>query len=338
MSHPALLYDVLNENRVQCNLCVHRCQIGNHKRGICQVRENRDGELFTLVYGNLIARHVDPIEKKPLYHFLPGSKSYSIATPGCNFHCEWCQNWQISQMPRLMQLPQSKRVVPERIVKAAIASDCQSIAYTYTEPTIFFEYSYDVAQLAQEANIKNVYVTNGYMTAEMLEMMGAYLDAANVDIKSFSDNTYRKLTGGHLDPVLESCVKMNSLGIWVEITTLIVPGVNDDLKELKAIAEFIYQSLGPETPWHISRFHPQFRMTDRSPTKETILLSTREVGHSVGLKYIYLGNIAAINHTFCSQCELMLIQRSGYSTKILGVDSEGECLNCGAKLDGKLFH
>jgi len=337
MSHQALLYDVLDEKRVQCNLCSHRCLIRNHSRGICQVRENRDGELCTLVYGNLISRHVDPIEKKPLYHFLPGSKSYSIATPGCNFHCEWCQNWQISQMPRIMQMPHRKRVPPERIVEAALAAGCQSIAYTYTEPTVFFEYSYDVARLAHDAGLKNIYVTNGYMTPEMLEMMGSYLDAANVDIKAFSDETYRKLIGGHLTPVLESCQKMKSLGIWVEITTLIVPGINDELEELKAIAEFIYESLGSDTPWHISRFYPQYRMLDRNPTNESNLLETREMGQSLGIKYIYLGNMAGINDTTCKDCGEVLISRAGYSTKVVGINHEGLCHKCGAEFDGVLM-
>jgi len=334
--HPALLYDVLEGNQVQCNLCAHRCIIDDQKRGICRVRENRDGNFFTLVYGNLISRNIDPIEKKPLYHFLPGTKSYSIATPGCNFHCEWCQNWQISQMPRLMQIPRSKRVKPEEIVESALTSGCQSIAYTYTEPTIFFEYSYDVAQLVQEVGLKNVYVTNGFMTTEMLDLFHPYLDAANVDIKAFQDETYRKFMGGHLKPVLDSCCKMKSLGIWLEITTLIVPGVNDDPEELEAIATFIHDSLGDETPWHISRFYPQFKMMNQAPTEESILRETKAMGNSLGLKYIYIGNVFGSNDTYCKGCEEILISRSGYSTKIIGIDDQGKCLNCGMKFDGEL--
>jgi len=336
MLHRALLYDVLKKNQVQCNLCAHRCIISDQNRGICRVRENLDGELFTHVYGNLISRNIDPIEKKPLYHFLPGTKSYSIATPGCNFHCEWCQNWQISQMPRLMQLPQSKKVKPDVIVDDALRSGCQSIAYTYTEPTIFFEYSYDVAQLAKEAGLKNVYVTNGFMTQEMLELFHPYLDAANVDIKAFRDETYRKFTGGRLAPVLDSCRMMKSLGIWVEITTLIIPGVNDDSEELKEIAIFICESLGAETPWHISRFYPQFKMMNQAPTEESILRDTKAMGNSLGLKYIYIGNVFGSNDTYCNGCGEMLISRSGYSTKIVGLDDQGKCLNCGTKLDGEL--
>ena len=337
MLHHALLYDVLKDNRVQCNLCAHRCIIKDQKQGICHVRENRDGKLYTLVYGNLISRNIDPIEKKPLYHFLPGTKAYSIATPGCNFHCEWCQNWQISQMPRLMQMPKSKRVLPEEIVESALISGCRSIAYTYTEPTIFFEYSYDVAQLANEAGLKNVYVTNGFMTPEMLEMFHPYLDAANVDIKAFHDETYRKLMGGRLAPVLDSCRKMKSLGIWLEITTLIVPGVNDDPEELKAIATFIYEDLGAEVPWHLSRFYPQYKMIKQAPTEESILHETKAMGKSIGLKYIYIGNVSGSNNTYCSDCGELLIARSGYFTRIVGLDDQGKCLNCGHKLDGFLI-
>ena len=337
MLHHALLYDVLKDNQVQCNLCAHRCIIKDQKQGICHVRENRDGKLYTLVYGNLISRNVDPIEKKPLYHFLPGTKAYSIATPGCNFHCEWCQNWQISQMPRLMQMPKSKRVLPEEIVESALISGCRSIAYTYTEPTIFFEYSYDVAQLANEAGLKNVYVTNGFMTPEMLEMFHPYLDAANVDIKAFHDETYRKLMGGRLAPVLDSCRKMKSLGIWLEITTLIVPGVNDDPEELKAIATFIYEDLGAEVPWHLSRFYPQYKMIKQAPTEESILHETKAMGKSIGLKYIYIGNVSGSNNTYCSDCGELLIARSGYFTRIVGLDDQGKCLNCGHKLDGFLI-
>ncbi len=334
MLHDALLYDELENKVVQCNLCSHRCRIKDGARGICRVRENRNGKLFTLVYGNLIAEHVDPIEKKPLYHFLPGTKSYSIATPGCNFRCEWCQNWQISQMPRIMEMPQSKRIKPEDIVKAAQMSSCESIAYTYTEPTIFFEYSLDTAKLAKETGLKNVYVTNGFMTTEMLEMIEPYLDGANVDIKAFRDETYHRLMGGRLEPVLESCRKIKSLGIWLEITTLIVPGVNDDPEELKALAQFIHDDLGPETPWHLSRFYPQYKMMDRGPTEESILKETKAMGEMLGLHYIYLGNVLAGNTTICKECGQILIRRDGYATRLSGLDGEGRCLNCGTALDG----
>lgn len=337
MLHDALLYDQLEDSKVECKLCAHRCLIKEGSRGICRVRENRDGKLYTLVYGNLISKNVDPIEKKPLYHFMPGSKAFSVATPGCNFRCGWCQNWQISQMPREMRMPQGQRVMPEEIVEQALKSDSRSIAYTYSEPTIFFEYNFDIAKLASEAGLKNIYVTNGFMTPEMLEMIEPYLDAANVDIKAFRDEPYRQLMGGRLEPVLESCRIMKSLGIWLEITTLIVPDVNDDPDELEALAKFIYNDLGPETPWHLSRFYPQYKMTDREPTKELILMETKKMGESIGLNYIYVGNVIGRNSTYCKECDKELILRNGYITRVIGLDSEGRCENCQTPLDGVGF-
>ena len=332
--HDALLYDKLDEDAVRCNLCAHRCVIKEDGRGICRVRENHDGRLYTRDYGNLIAQNVDPIEKKPLYHFYPGSMAYSIAMPGCNFRCEWCQNWQISQMPRLMNLPDRKRLQPEAIVESAIATGSASIAYTYTEPTIFFEYSLDVSKLAHAAGLKNVYVTNGFMTPEMIELYHPWLDAANVDIKAFKDETYRTLMGGHLEPVLESCRRLKAAGVWLEVTTLIVPGVNDDPAELRALAEFIHDDLGPETPWHLSRFYPQYKMTSQAPTEAEILLNTKAMGEEVGLDYIYLGNVSGSTPTQCKECGQELISRSGYQTRVVGLDAEGRCTQCGTALDG----
>jgi len=334
MLHSALLYDELDDNLVNCFLCAHRCHIREGSRGICRVRENRDGKLYTLVYGNLISRNVDPIEKKPLYHFLPGTKAYSIATPGCNFRCSWCQNWQISQMPRIMEMPQTKRFMPEGVIESAKKSGSTSIAYTYSEPTIFFEYAYDIGKMAHELGMKNVFVTNGFMTNEMLEMIHPYLDAANVDIKAFKDETYRTLMGGRLEPVLESCRKMKELGIWLEVTTLIVPGVNDDKKELEDLAKFIFKDLGPETPWHLSRFYPQYKMTDRGPTDKSLLYKTKEDGEKIGLKYIYVGNVYNDNNTKCGNCGQTLIYRNGYQTKVSGLDERGHCSKCGAVLPG----
>jgi pyruvate formate lyase activating enzyme len=298
------------------------------------VRENRGGKLYTLAYGNLISKGVDPVEKKPLYHFYPDTKAFSIATPGCNFRCDWCQNWQISQMPRLMEMPRGKRVMPEDVVEQALRTGCQSIAYTYTEPTIFFEYSYDVAKLAKESSLKNIYVTNGFMTPEMLNMIAPYLDAANVDIKAFRDESYRKLMGGRLQPVLDSCQLMKELGIWLEVTTLVVPGINDDPDELRALAKFIYESLGPETPWHLSRFYPQYRMADMRPTDESTLQKTKKMGESIGLNYVYVGNVLNGNTTRCKNCGEILIRRNGYSIHIVGLDGEGCCKTCHTLLDG----
>jgi len=334
MLHEALLYDELPDQQVQCNLCAHRCKIKDGSRGICRVRENRDGKLFTLVYGNLISKNIDPIEKKPLYHFYPGSQAYSIATPGCNFRCEWCQNWQISQMPKVMNMPHGQRMLPDEIVNEASRNHCRSIAYTYTEPTIFFEYSLDTAKLAREADIKNIYVTNGFMTPESLEIISPYLDAANVDIKAFRDEPYRRLMGGRLEPVLESCRSMKSLGIWLEITTLIVPSVNDDPDELKELAKFILEDLGPDTPWHLSRFFPHYKMRDRDPTHEDLLYDTKKMAERIGLNYIYIGNVFGNNDTNCKNCGNKLISRSGYSTRLIGLDASGQCKKCGVMLDG----
>lgn len=334
MLHDALLYDQLEDEQVECKLCAHRCVIREDGRGICRVRENREGKLYTLVYGNLISKNVDPIEKKPLYHFMPGSKAFSIATPGCNFRCGWCQNWQISQMPREMRMPHGQRVMPEQIVDQAKKTGSQSIAYTYSEPTIFFEYNFDIAKLASQAGLKNLYVTNGFMTPEMLEMIEPYLDAANVDVKAFRDEPYRRLMGGRLEPVLESCRMMKSMDIWLEITTLIVPGVNDDPDELEELATFIHDDLGPDTPWHLSRFYPQYKMTDREPTQESILTETKKMGESIGLNYIYVGNVRGRNSTYCKKCGSELISRSGYVTRVTGLDSEGQCENCQTSLDG----
>jgi pyruvate formate lyase activating enzyme len=338
MLHNALLYDELDDGYVQCKLCAHRCLIKPGQRGICRVRENREGKLYTLVYGNLISRNIDPIEKKPLYHFYPGSTSFSIATPGCNFRCEWCQNWQISQMPRLMNLQRGQRLMPDAIVNLALEEGCQSISYTYTEPTIFFEYSFDTAKLAQEKGLKNVYVTNGFMTSEMLEVLYPHLDAANVDIKAFRDESYRKWMGGRLEPVLDSCRKMKSLGIWLEITTLIVPDMNDDPEELRALANFIYQELGSETPWHLSRFYPQYQRMESVPTDETILFETKRMAEDLGLSYVYIGNVFGIDSTKCTACGNVLINRRGYSVKVTGFNEKGACNKCGTLFDGVLSH
>ena len=232
---------------------------------ICGVRENREGVLYSLVYGRVIAENVDPIEKKPLFHLLPGSRSFSIATAGCNFRCTFCQNHEISQMPREENRIVGRERTPAEIVEQALRSGCNSISYTYTEPTVYFEFAWDTAGIAREKGLKNVFVTNGYMTEETLELLAPRLDAANVDLKSFRDDFYKKQCGARLQPVLDSLRRMKELGIWVEVTTLLIPGLNDGEEELRDLAGFIF-SLGAETPWHISRFHPRYRMTDTPPT------------------------------------------------------------------------
>jgi pyruvate formate lyase activating enzyme len=313
----AILYDLLggDDNPIQCNLCNHRCIIKNGHRGLCKVRENRDGILESLVYGRLIAANVDPIEKKPLFHLLPGSLSYSIATVGCNFRCLFCQNADIAQMPTDQKgRIAGTRTTPDAVVADALKHACRSIAYTYTEPTVYFEFAYATARLASAKGLKNVFVTNGYMTAEAIATIAPYLDAANVDLKSYSAEFYRKYTKAGLDGVKRSLKKMVELGILVEVTTLIIPGLNDAPDELKALAGFIAGELGSDTPWHVSRFHPTYRLTKIPPTPvETLNLASR-IGKDAGLRYVYTGNIPGRGgeDTICYQCGQVLIQRLGF--------------------------
>ncbi|MGC9468986.1 MAG: AmmeMemoRadiSam system radical SAM enzyme [Anaerolineae bacterium] len=334
MSKEAMLYEPLSDDRVHCHLCAHHCVISPGGRGICQVRENQDGKLYTLVYGEVIAQHVDPIEKKPLFHFYPGSRAYSVATPGCNFRCDWCQNYDISQMPRDRHMIIGDNVPPEDIVGSARSHNCDSIAYTYTEPTIFFEYTYDIAQLAKDAGVSNVYVTNGYMSHIMLEAIHPYLDAANVDLKAFNDKVYRKYVGARLQPVLDSLKLMKQLGIWVEVTTLLIPDVNDDDQELREAAQFIVEELGPETPWHLSRFFPAYRMQDVPPTPEDTIVRAVKIGKEAGLQYVYAGNSRQNVDTRCHECGTTLIRRSGYMILKNRITEEGTCPECGTPVSG----
>jgi len=330
----ALLYQKLDDGKVSCFLCSHRCRIADGRFGICRVRENRGGTLFTHSYGELIARNVDPIEKKPLYHFLPGTASYSIAAAGCNFQCDFCQNWQISQVSEAEKLGvRSRKTEPEEVVRDALLSGSRSISYTYTEPTVFFEFAYDVARPAKEKGLANVFVTNGYMTGEMLELIAPALDAANVDLKSFSNDFYKRICNGKLEPVLRSIEKMRQLGIWVEVTTLVVPGLNDATEEMEGIARFI-AGLDRKIPWHISRFHPQYRMYDLDATPMRTMERAHEIGKKAGLEYVYLGNVTGkANHTYCPKCGTMLIRRSGFSITENSIRN-GKCSKCGNEIPG----
>ena len=330
-----MLYEKIGDKKVQCNLCAHRCKINEGKKGICLVRENRDGTLYTLVYGRTISQHVDPIEKKPLFNFYPGTTAYSIATVGCNFKCQFCQNWEISQMVRDEHLIMGNEASPELIVENAKKYGSKSIAYTYTEPTIFFEYAYDTAKLAHEVDIKNVFVTNGYMTEEAIKKIESYLDAANVDLKSFSDDFYRKLCGAKLQPVLDALKLMKKLGIWVEVTTLIIPTLNDSSEELREIAKFIVNELGEGTPWHISRFYPAYNLTDKPPTPIETIHKAREIGLNEGLKYVYEGNIPGSTgeNTYCPNCKNLIIERWGYQI-INKATKGGKCPYCESRIYG----
>jgi pyruvate formate lyase activating enzyme len=334
MIKEAMLYEKLDDQYVHCNLCAHRCTIKPDRRGICGVRENKDGVLYSLVYGTLIAEHIDPIEKKPFFHVYPDSKSYSIATVGCNLNCDFCQNHEISQMPRSTRMINGEDILPAEIADQAKKSGSKTIAYTYTEPTIYFELAYDTAKIAVENGLKNVFVTNGFMTAEAIEMMAPYLTAANVDLKSFRDEFYKKRCGAKLTPVLESLRKMKEMGIWVEITTLLIPSLNDSDEELKDIAQFI-AGLGVETPWHISRFHPQFKMLNVPVTPLSSLHRAVEIGKQSGLKYVYSGNVPGDEgeNTYCFHCGNLLIERCGF--RIVSINLKGnKCSKCGTQLEG----
>lgn len=312
----ALLYNKVGDEFVQCSLCAHRCKIAPEKFGFCAVRQNIKGVLCSHVYGKPIAMHVDPIEKKPLYHFLPGSTSFSIATIGCNFRCGFCQNWEISQArinPQAGDVPAEEEFSPEQIVALALKHKCESISYTYTEPTIFFEYAYETARLAKEKGLCNNFVTNGYMTEEALTMVRPYLDAANIDLKFFRDESYRNICKAALKPVLDSICLMKKLGIWVEVTTLVVPGENDSEEELKDIAGFI-AGVDKDIPWHISRFFPNYEFSDKGATPESALKKAAALGKAAGLRYVYAGNVAGWgSDTYCHNCKKLIIGRQGFS-------------------------
>jgi pyruvate formate lyase activating enzyme len=333
MKKEALLYEKIENKMVHCYLCNHHCKIAEGKFGFCGVRQNLDGTLYTYAYGKVIASHIDPIEKKPLYHFLPGSHSFSVATRGCNFRCGFCQNWEISQSSFRNGGLEGEDFPPEDIVKIALKNKCQSISYTYTEPTIFFEYALETAKLAKGKGLYNNFVTNGYMTQEAIEMIKPYLDAANVDLKFFREDSYKKICAGALEPVLDSIRLMKKSGIWVEVTTLIVPGENDSGEELSGIAGFI-ASVDKDMPWHVSRFHPDYKFTDHGATPEAALKKAQEIGKNAGLTYIYAGNVYGWgNDTICPNCHKTLIKREVFS--VLEYNIKGNtCSFCNTVIPG----
>jgi len=328
----AVLYKKLNNGQVQCSACNHFCKLSPGKTGICGVRKNIHGELFLLVYGKPATIHIDPIEKKPFYHFLPGTDVFSIGTVGCNFHCHFCQNWDISQV--VSGISNTTPISPTQIVRKVEEHKVASIAYTYNEPTIFTEYAYDIAKIAHKKNIKNVYVTNGYLSKETLNYIKPVLDAANVDLKSFSDKFYQRVCGARLQPVLVTIENLFKAGIWVEITTLIIPGENDSDKELNSIAKFI-SSISKDIPWHISRFYPTYKMLNNEITPITTLKKAYEIGKTHGLKYIYVGNVELKNFsdTHCPICNKTLIRRSFCGTEETLIKN-GKCPYCNAKIPG----
>jgi pyruvate formate lyase activating enzyme len=331
----AILWEKREGLSVQCKLCHWGCVIQSGSLGRCHVRKNIDGKLYSLNYDKLCAANDDPIEKKPLYHFWPGSRTFSISAPGCNFQCVFCQNWQISQSPYKNKIEGSPQT-PARIVQAALESGCKSIACTYTEPTVFMELCSDTARLAKQHGLYNVLVSNGFMSLEAVDVMNVWLDAINIDLKAFTDAFYTDLCKAKLAPVLQTIEYIaKKTDIWMEITTLLIPGKNDSPDELKALASFLVNTCGRDIPWHISRFHPQYQMTDSEPTDDDTLQMAYDIGKQVGLNYVYVGNVPGnwAASTFCPGCGKILIERSGYNI-VQNVIKDALCPHCKAKISG----
>jgi len=332
----AQFYKTLTNNEVQCRLCNHFCRLREGQIGLCRTRKNKDGRLYSLVYGYPAVLNVDPIEKKPFFHFLPGSLTYSLGTLGCNFVCRNCQNWDISQAKNIeTKLKQIDFWLPEKIVENALGDGCQSIAYTYNEPTVFAEYALDIMRLAHKNGLKNIWVSNGFMSAEALNSILPYLDAINVDLKSMDENFYRENCGGHLKPILENLKLIKQEQVHLEITTLVIPTLSDDLEMLQKLANFIVSELDTDTPWHISRFSPEisWQLKNLPTTGDDILYEAYEIGKEAGLKYVYLGNVPGDQkeNTYCPQCGELAIRRLGYHIERL--DNNGHCSYCDRSLD-----
>jgi pyruvate formate lyase activating enzyme len=358
--HEARFYETLADGRVRCVLCPHDCRIPLAGRGACGVRYNHAGKLYTLVYDKVIGRSVEPVEKKPLFHFYPGSTAYSISTVGCNLRCAFCQNWDIAQWPKThlphrldpsnesgkteepicpvltafeQRIP-GEQTTPQDIIDAALAARADSIAYTYTEPTIFYELAYDTAVRARQQGLYNIFVSNGFINEEPLREFATVLDAVNVDLKFFKEASYRHISRSGLQPILDAIRLYHDLGVWVEVTTLVIPGINDAFDELSDIAEFIH-SVGVEVPWHVSQFYPAYKMLDRPVTPLETLRQAGEIGRQAGLRYVYEGNVPGEKGeaTYCYNCQTLLIDRYGFYVRLNRI-REGKCPDCGVRIDG----
>ncbi len=337
MIAPAWLSKKLGDSKVLCLACAHACKLSPGEFGRCGVRVNRDGELKLTVHSLAAAAHIDPIEKKPLFHFLPGSLVFSIGTVGCNLCCSFCQNWEISQHPQNNGFEVfGYEMPPEKVVDLALQNGCKSIAYTYNEPVVFFEYTYDTAKLARKNGLKNVYVTSGFETKKAIDELSDLIDAMNIDIKFFKDQSYKDISCARLKPVLDCVEYSYEKGIWIEITTLIIPGINDSDEELRDIAEFI-ASIDKNIPWHVSRFHPDYKMLDRPPTPPQTLKRAYKIAKEAGLNYIYIGNYpdADLESTYCPECGFKVIERDGYvGERVTNRLKEGKCPKCGSSIAG----
>ncbi|MFH1791300.1 MAG: AmmeMemoRadiSam system radical SAM enzyme, partial [Candidatus Omnitrophota bacterium] len=326
-------YESMDEETVRCVLCPHECVLRNGQRGFCRVREPMGGKLYTLVYGLPCAVHVDPIEKKPVYHMLPGSRSFSIATAGCNLRCKFCQNWQISQ-----STPEETNNIilpPAAVVSEALRTGCKSIAYTYSEPTVFYEYMMDASRIAHEKGIKNVYVTAGYINSAPLAGLCSVIDAANVDLKAYDNEYLKKVCQETLNPLLDAIMLMRELGVWVELTNLIVPTLNDDPEMIRRMSAWIAENPGVDTPLHFSRFTPMYKLKDMPPTPLDTLVRARQIAMAEGLRYVYVGNVreTELNTTFCPGCGKPVVERTGYFVTDYHV-SDGLCGYCGRRIAG----
>jgi len=323
-------YTPIEKGRIVCNLCQHACELKEGQRGICGVNQNVEGRLKTLVYGHPVAVHVDPVEKKPLYHLLPDSKVLSFGTVGCNFKCPFCQNWDISQTK---EVNEKVAVSPEQMVALAQEHGAASIAYTYNEPTIFYPYAKDIGIIAKAKGIKNIFVSNGFESAAMVDDMATWVDAANIDLKSWDDDYYKKVLKGGLEEVKATLKRMVERGIWVEVTTLLIEGHNDSEGQLREMARFISRELGTHVPWHLSAFYPNYKMKTHEATRLATLLKAKAIGEEESLQYIYLGNIGVEGTTVCPHCETPLITRNGYGVTENRLEGK-ECPVCSNIIEG----
>ncbi|MHB8162743.1 MAG: AmmeMemoRadiSam system radical SAM enzyme [Methanoregula sp.] len=330
--HEARQYVKQENNAVKCSLCSHRCTINDGKHGICGVRVNEHGSLKAMTYGRISAEAVDPIEKKPLFHYLPGTLSYSLGSVGCNFHCEHCQNWHISRAE--LDGAMLRELAPAEGVRRAVASGSASISWTYNEPTIWHEYALDMGTLARAKGLGTVYVTNGYITEEALRELAPMLGAYRVDLKAFTDDFYKKICGGKLQPVLDSAQLAKELGMHVETVTLVIPGLNDSMEEQEKLIRWVIEHLGPETPMHFSAFHPDYKMLNRGATPVATLEKIYKKAKALGLRFPYLGNVPSntYENTMCPHCNTTLIERQGFSSRFVALDGN-QCTNCGEKIE-----